>query len=100
VTVEGVTITTVNISTNITYHDGWNWMDIESYVNEAIDNYFLELAADWDSESVLVVRISQIETRLLNLTGILDIADTTLNGVASNLILDPDSIPVRGVISG
>lgn len=100
VTVEGVTATTVNISTTITYQEGWDWLDIEPYVNEAIDNYFLELAEDWDGASALIVRISQIETRLLNLTGILDIADTTLNSVASNLTLDPNSVPVRGVISG
>lgn len=100
VTVEGVTATTVNISTTITYQDGWDWLDIEPYVNEAIDNYFLELAEIWDIESALIVRISQIETRLLNLTGILDIADTTINSVASNLTLDPNSVPVRGVISG
>lgn len=100
VTVEGVTATTVNLSTTITYQEGWTWLDIEPYVNEAIDNYFLELAEIWDIESALIVRISQIETRLLNLTGIIDIADTTINSVASNLTLDPNSVPVRGVISG
>lgn len=100
VTVEGVTSTIVNISTTITYEDGWSWVDVESYVNAALDSYFEELASTWDDESNLIVRISQIETRLLNLTGILDIADTTINGVASNLSLGANSIPVRGVISG
>lgn len=100
VTVEGVTATAVNLSTTITYQEGWTWLDIEPYVNEVVDNYFLELAEIWDIESALIVRISQIETRLLNLTGIIDIADTTINSVASNLTLDPNSVPVRGVISG
>jgi len=100
VTVEGATATTVNISTTITYQEGWSWLEIEPYVNEAIDNYFIELAENWESESAIIVRISQIETRLLNLAGILDIADTTLNSAASNLTLDADSVPVRGVISG
>lgn len=100
VTVEGITSTTVNITTTITYQTGWTWVDVEPYVNDAIDEYFEELSTAWDDESNLIVRISQIETRLLNLTGILDIADTTINGSASNLMLAADNIPVRGTISG
>lgn len=100
VTVEGVTSTTVNISTTITYQEGWIWVDVEPYVYDAIDAYFNELSSIWDDEQNLIVRISQIETRLLNLAGILDIANTTINGVAANLSLGTDSIPVRGVVNG
>ena len=42
------------------------------------------------------MRISQIENRLLNLDGILDVADTQLNGVASNLTLAQEEIPLLG----
>lgn len=106
VTVVGVTSTTVNIATTITYQEGWTWNDIESYVYEVIDAYFLELNESWETTKTLttnnglIVRISQIETRLLNLTGVLDIAGTTINTIAQNLTLDADSIPVRGVVSG
>lgn len=100
VTVEGVTPTPINIATSITYQKGWSWNDVEPYVNKAVDTYFSELASAWDSEDNLVVRISQIETRLLNISGILDIADTTINGSPQNLTLSSDSIPIRGVING
>lgn len=100
VTVAGVTETTVNISTAITYQDGWTWEDVEPYVIAVIDNYFSELAAGWADIDNLIVRISQIETRLLNVAGIIDIADTTINGVAANLALDLDSIPKRGDVIG
>lgn len=100
VTVEGVTATTVNISTNITYQEGWNWADVEPYVYEAIDAYFLELAEDWANEANLIVRISQIEIRLLDVVGIVDIADTTINDLAQNLTLSSDNIPVRGEVIG
>ena len=39
---------------------------------------------------------SQIENRLLNLDGILDVADTQLNDVASNLALAQEEIPLLG----
>lgn len=100
VTVAGVTGTTVNITTTITYEDGYVWADIEPYVEDIIDEYFTELSETWEDETYLVVRIAQIESRVLGITGVLDIASTTINAVAENLILDADSIPVRGVISG
>lgn len=99
VTVIGCDTTTVNISTKITFQDGWDWDAIKPYVENAVDEYFKELASDWADSDNLIVRISQIETRLLNLTGILDIADTTLNGDAHNLTIDADNIPVRGEIT-
>ena len=87
VTVVGCASTTVNIATNITLQTGWNWEDVLPYLQDCIDDYFNELSADWDSSDNIIVRISQIETRLLDLTGVLDIADTTLNGVAQNLAI-------------
>ena len=99
VTVDGVESTTVNISLTATLETGWTWEDVLPYVQDAVDKYFLELAKDWDNETAIVVRISQIETRLLDLVGILDISDTKLNGVAQNLQLGGDNIPVRGTIT-
>ena len=46
----------------------------------------------------MVVRVSQIESRLLNLAGILDVADTKLNGQAGNLVLEADHLPVLGTV--
>ncbi len=100
VTVQGVAVATINIATNIIYQAGWSWPDIEPYVNNAIDEYFVELCKSWAESENLIVRISQIETRLLNVAGVVDIADTTINGVAQNFALDPDSIPIRGEIIG
>lgn len=99
VTVEGCGETTVNIQTNITFQQGWDWAALEPYAQKAVDDYFNELASTWEDEDALIVRISQIEIRLLNLTGVLDIANTTLNGVAQNLVLDADNIPIRGAIT-
>ena len=98
VTVTGVTSATVNITTEITYQDEWDWDDVKSYAEAAVDSYFTELAQAWDDNDTLIVRISQIETRFLDLPGIVDIANTTLNGIAANLILGADEIPVRGDI--
>lgn len=100
VTVVGVKGKTVNIATNITYQTGWNWNSAKSYILNAIDQYFNELGQVWDENENLIVRISQLEARILASEGVLDVEGTTLNGSASNLSLAVDEIPVRGTVNG
>ena len=107
VTVSGVIETIINISTNLTLQAGWSFDDVRADVESVIDEYFLELAEEWaqavtkqEDDTGLVVRISQIEYRLLGVSGVIDIANTTLNGAASNIELDKEAIPVRGVVNG
>lgn len=101
VTVVGVGVETINISANITYRDGWNWNSIKTDVERVIDQYFKELSETWADNKNLVVRISQIEMRLLNnVDGVLDLDGTNINGQSKNIMLGPDKIPLRGVING
>lgn len=99
VRVEGVGEDTVDISFDLYYQREWDWDDVSAYVTEAINGYFTELAQSWaDQDEALVVRISQIESRLLGITGILDIANTKINGEAANCTLTLDHIPVLGTV--
>lgn len=100
VRVEGVQEETVNLAFSLYYQRDWDWDDVSGYVTEAIESYFTELAESWaDQTEPLVVRISQIESRLLGISGILDIANTKINDEASNFTLELDHIPVLGSIS-
>ena len=100
VRVEGVQEETVDFGFALYYQRGWSWEDVSGYVTEAINGYFLELAQSWaDQDEALVVRISQIESRLLGITGILDIANTTINEKAANHTLALDHIPVLGSLA-
>lgn len=98
VTVFGVTNQMINLETNITFQPGWSFIESKPYIEAAIDTYFLELSQTWDETDNLIVRVSQIETRLLNVAGVLDIQDTKINGVQGNFVVPADSIPVRGNI--
>lgn len=98
-----VTVTTaeelvVNVNVRITLNEGYTWSQIKEAAKEALEAYFLEMRKVWENEG-LVVRISQIENRLLNLEGVLDVADTTLNGVSSNLIVETEQLPVLGEVT-
>lgn len=99
VTVEGVTRTEINVTTMLTFAPGWTLEDTLPYMEKAIDDYFRELNATWAKEKNLLVRVSQIEYRLLALSGVVDIADTRLNGATSNVLLEENAIAVRGTFT-
>jgi len=100
VTVERVESVTVDITTDITYKTGWSWDACASQIKNAVDAFFLEMSEEWASTDQLIVRISQLEAKILNCEGVVDIANTKVNGSSSNLALAEAKIPVRGAING
>lgn len=96
VTVLGVSGTTINVATSLTFASGWSLEECLPYIEAAIDAYYTELNGTWSSEENLIVRVSQIESRLLALPGIVDITGTTINGQTANITLDQDAVAVRG----
>lgn len=110
VTVQGAQNSNIDIGLTITYQAGFDFNTLKEAIEQIIDNYFLELNQDWQNTQIatteiysntgIVVRVAQIESRLLNISGIEDIEDTKLNGLASNLTLGVDELAVRGAVSG
>lgn len=99
VTVEGVREVVINIETEITFQEGYVWEDVKIRVEETIDEYFIQLKSGWAENENLVVRTSYLETRILNIVGVLDIQNTKVNGIAQNFILSDLEIPVLGEVS-
>ena len=64
-----------------------------------ISNYLLELRKTWTEESNLMVRIAQIESRILSVDGVVDIFNTKINGSSENLTLDKYEVPIFGGIT-
>ena len=98
VNVIGVKEVPVNIALNIEYKEGYSFAVLKELIENAVEEYFSRLRQAWASNDNTIVRISQIEYRLLELDGIFDQKDTTLNGQEENIIIDRESIPVRGEI--
>lgn len=100
VTVVSVDEMLIDITMQLSYSNGYSWLVIQQEATQIIENYFLELRKMWMNESNLVVRISQIESRILTITGVLDIENTMINNSSLNLILADNSIPVlRSVLT-
>lgn len=96
VKVESAKTKTVTVKTNLTFDVGYSWSNLQNSINDVISNYLLELRKSWADSPYLVVRISQMETRLLGIKGIVDIGDTQVNGTSDNLILEKYEVPVFG----
>lgn len=88
----------VKIKTNLSFAEGYGWENLQQSIQDEVEDYLLELRRSWADESNLTVRISRIETRLLSISGIIDIGDTEINGKTDNLVLGAYEIPVFGGI--
>lgn len=86
----------VNVNTSIVFDTGYSWSNLQSSIENAISGYLLELRKEWADNDYLVVRISQIESRIMAIQGVIDISGTKINGNAANLTLTPFEIPVFG----
>lgn len=94
VTVNNAEEVLVSIRTNIVFNEGYNWGNMRTAIEEAIDGYLLDLRREWADNSYLVVRIAQVEMRILGLKGVVDISDTKINNSTDNLTLTQYQIPI------
>lgn len=96
VNVESAKEVSIKINSNITFDTGYSWSNLQGSIDGAVSDYLLELRKSWADNPYLIVRISQIETRLLGINGIVDVDGTTINRIADNLILGKYEVPVFG----
>ena len=96
VLVKGVTSTDISVSTHLSFAPGYAWSDAKTAVDAVVRKYLHELAGDWGKSNRLIVRISQIESRILSECAayVADIGSTKINNDTKNITLDEDSIPV------
>lgn len=88
---------TLQIRVRITFQDGHDWNSKKALINKALQDYFLEMRKNWENDT-LIVRISQIENRILNIEGVLDVANTTINSVPDNYTVQNNQLPILGGI--
>jgi len=89
---------TVNMTANITIDTGYAWEDLIQEIQAKVEAYFLELAKGWENEDYITVRILKVNAAIASVEGIVDVQNTALNGQEENLLLDPNTIPVKGAI--
>ena len=99
VTIEPVKSVNINIETSIDLKQGYEIDDIKLYIEKAIEDYIEELCKTWEENTSIIVRISHIESAILNVLGVEDVKNTKINQSNENFVLDDYSIPSRGEIN-
>lgn len=99
VTVASAAGTEVTVKATITPTEDEITDELKNLITAAVDAYLLELRKSWQSEYMtnkdgLTVRIAEVESRILNVDGVTDVADVTINGKTGNLILPDDAVPL------
>lgn len=98
--VMGVTDEIMNISVKVDFVDPeTTWEDVLPAITAQIESYFKGLAESWDVSDFVVVRISELISRIVTIGAILDVTEVLLNGSDTNIILDNDKIPVLGELT-
>lgn len=99
VIVSGVGTTTIDVSIEAYYSSGYTFNAIKSDIEDAIDEYLLDLRREWANSNLLTINIEYVESIVTGVTGVNRVNSIRLNNGPVSIML-MDSIPVRGVVSG
>ena len=98
VTVTGVDEVKCDITMNLSLAEGAVQESVLEEIKGIFEAYFEELRKNWAENEYLTVRISYLESRVLDAAGVLDVSDCSINGGSGNLVLGADEVPVLGEI--
>ena len=101
VTVVSVKKKDVNVSMKAELKTGVEQSAAIAEISKIINEYFKELSADWEKKDNVVVRISHIESRILERCNSVEDIEigTTANGETKSLTLEKDEIPKLGTLN-
>lgn len=93
-TAAAVTAENVTVKTSIQFESGYDYSSLKTAIEDKAKEYLHSLSKTWEESNNLTVHISRLESAVLDVKGIADITETTLNGASANLVLDADAIPI------
>lgn len=100
VTVDTVEEVKIQIKSTLELDNNYSYEVLQEQIGNTVDTYLEELRASWEGlgDHGCIIRISQLEARILEIQGIYDISNTRINGSIENLELNKCQIPIYGGI--
>lgn len=99
VTVRTVDEVSISITSRITFDPAYTFDRVKEEIKALVEDYLLSLRRTWVSSSGLIVRIAQLDSKILSVKGVIDVTNTKINGTPENLSMSEYEIPVFGGIS-
>lgn len=97
--VNGVSGVEINVAASLVFDDGYNFSMLKTALEEAVGEYIISLAEDWEDSGSIIVRKAVVESKLLSVTGVIDIDNVTLNGGDENITTTAYQIPILGTLT-
>lgn len=91
VTVVTPTEVPINISADILLLTDYELVDIEDEIKAQISNYINDIQRNWELSSRITIYISRIIANILNIQGVDNVANVTINGQSTDLVLQEDA---------
>lgn len=87
----------VDIETMVSLQNGFSLAQLQPLIEEAIEKYLLELRSQWGTPSnvneySLAIYIARINSAILSVPGVVNVAGTTMNGGTSDITLQEDAM--------
>lgn len=99
VTVDTAEEVPINVNATFVFETGYSFASLKSKIEDSIKDYLLEIRKDWSTTLESLVRIRQIELKILTIEGIIDITNTRINNSTNNITLSQYQIPMFGGVS-
>ncbi len=89
----------VNISFDVVIASGYSADSTKEAVRQDLIRYMKDIALDTPDEEDMVAQYMKVIGILANTAGIKDLANLTLNGLAENVSIDADNVPILGELT-
>lgn len=89
VTVSAPTKLDININCNIQLDNTYSLEGLREQIMESIDDYISEVQQDWATSEILTIYNSRLIAAILNVKGVTNVENLTINDSASNLSIYP-----------
>lgn len=88
----------VNVTAKVITEDPYTWDGVKDTIKGKIEDYFLQVRRDWYKRKGCTIRVSQVESAILSVDGVIDCTTTKLNGISENIVMDYTNVPVVGTV--
>lgn len=101
VMIVAVTPKPVSVAAKVTWDEGFSKETSKSQIDAAVQKYLLQIRNEWEKNEFnkSYVRISQIEAKILEVQGVVDVENATINGLGENMTLEYNEIPTFGGVA-
>ena len=85
----------INITATLEITDDYELTDLQSDIEESIENYIHEVQQDWSENDTLVIYVSRLIAAILEVDYVINVADLKINNSATDLVIELSGTNVK-----